>query len=134
MVHYRIDPANIRMTDPTAGKRGGEGVVTIGTLSLPEVVKIFISRLKSSAEHLGLSPEQQKWLLPQMRGKFKEWPYGLPVDAAVEMLGMPPETFKDWLPETTVAVKSFEWSRGDAKESAKFFKVSLFCHLLMGPV
>ncbi|KIO23794.1 hypothetical protein M407DRAFT_26788 [Tulasnella calospora MUT 4182] len=119
---YRIDPIRIKMTDPTAGKKGGQGVVTVGTLSLPAVVKQFLFKLKTAAEEAGRSPEELKIILPELKGELKEWPPEMPVDVAVEMLRVPPEVLKEWLPEVKVAVKRLEWNRDGAEESTKFFK------------
>ncbi|KAG9042098.1 hypothetical protein FS837_011357 [Tulasnella sp. UAMH 9824] len=48
--HYRVEPSRIKMTDAAPHHKGGQGVVTIGTLSLPEAAKIFVSELKAAGE------------------------------------------------------------------------------------
>ncbi|KIO23797.1 hypothetical protein M407DRAFT_26789 [Tulasnella calospora MUT 4182] len=118
--HYRIDPIRLKMTDRTPRKRGGQGVVIVGTLSLPTWVKEVVFVLKEAAEESKLSPEALKESLPRLKKKYKDWRPVL--DLAVEMAGRPLEELKGWLPEMKVAVKMLEWDRDDAEDSTKFFK------------
>lgn len=95
----------------------------MGTLSLPEEIKMFVLLLIATAQWSEMSPEELIQQLPELRGEIKHWPPELTVDAAIEMLRISPKGVKEWPLETRVAVKLLEWNRDDAEESSKFFKV-----------
>ncbi|KAG9042096.1 hypothetical protein FS837_011355 [Tulasnella sp. UAMH 9824] len=120
MSHLRIDPIKIKMTDATRRQKGGQGVVIVGTRSLPETAKKLVSYLKVTAENLGLSPENFRNSLQEMKEKFEKWPPE--IDAMAEMIEMGPEALDKWRPEMKVAVKMFGWNCDDIEESTKFFK------------
>lgn len=116
MSHHRIDPTRIKTADNAPRARGGQGVVVVGTLIPPEGVE-------------GLGPEVVEKFFHAGDNESR-------IEALKEML---PEDFEEAFPERVkeavfrvakslfltrkVAVKELQWSRDDAEESAKFFKV-----------
>lgn len=123
MSHYRVNPVRIRVADTTSRKKGGQGVVIAGTLSLPAVVKSLVLHLKSVTETFKVSPEEFEERLPQLKEGIKIWPPEMPVATMVEMVRMPYKALEEWLPEMKVAVKMLKWNHGNVAESTKFFKV-----------
>ncbi|KAG9024058.1 hypothetical protein FS837_005481, partial [Tulasnella sp. UAMH 9824] len=141
MSRYRIDPTSIKMADATPHIKGGQGVIMLGTLSLPTTGVEMFSVLKGVETALGLTPEiYEKWgynpTLHFNRGLSERF-------AKLEALGIPKEGLsrvfqqsknsakvfertdggsKEQPSELKVAVKVLAWRQDDLTESAKFFK------------
>ncbi|KAG8904459.1 hypothetical protein FRC01_008720, partial [Tulasnella sp. 417] len=65
------------MKDKTVPERGGQGVVTAGTLRVAAQAKEFVPALNRAAEKVGFSREEFKRNTPEIKkemdSRFKEW-------------------------------------------------------------
>ncbi|KAG8915942.1 hypothetical protein FRC00_004952 [Tulasnella sp. 408] len=128
------------MTDTTPHIKGGQGVIMLGTLSLPSTGLEMFSLLKGVETALGLTPEiYEKWGYNPAahfnKGLSERF-------AQLEALGIPKEGLnkvfhqsknsaklfermdggsKEQPSELKVAVKVLAWRQDDVMESAKFF-------------
>ncbi|KAG8912774.1 hypothetical protein FRC01_004904, partial [Tulasnella sp. 417] len=127
--NYRIDSAKIKITDASLCKRGGEGDISAGILTLSGwglvQAREFVLDAKAVAKKNPLSVGTPKGMLRSLKGEFTFFPPGMPVDLVAEMLAMPREAIDEWCPEIKVAVKMLRWSSHEHEESAKFFKPRL---------
>lgn len=123
MSYCRIDPIRIKTPDYTPRQKGGQGVVSVGSLSLrpSEEVKQLVFKLKGIAEEVQPSAEELSEFLRIVTEELEIWPPEIHVMA--EMIEMSREALDEWQHSMNVAVKVLEWNRNDAEESTKFFKV-----------
>lgn len=124
MSDYRIDPIRIQTTDAEPGARGGQGVVTAGTLlpkdDFKEMPRPTLDKLFPGG-YRELLIEALVELLPEAQGQsFPEAVKELLPRASKKLVA---EAIKKPQLERKVAVKKLEWPRDGAENSTKFFKV-----------